>query len=167
MASTPAERRKKYREAHPDRVKEQIAEWRKANPERVSGYNQKTWKLRRESPGYETKKRSASRLYNQRVKLQVLSHYGPAGEPRCSWLGCEVSDIDMLTLDHLGDGGNCDRRNTGKGGGCATYSYLRSSGFPDGFQTLCMNHQLKKDILRRRGGVQGDGPCQWNWPPRV
>ncbi len=82
-----------------------------------------------------------------------MSHYGPLGKIQCAWPECGVIDIDMLTLDHMDGGGNEDRRVTGKGGGCATYSYLRKNGFPVGFQVLCMNHQLKKDILKRRSGM--------------
>ena len=95
-------------------------------------------------------KRVVGLSYNSRLKLEVLSHYSPSGDPRCAWPTCDISDVDMLTLDHIEDGGNADRRRTGKGGGCATYAYLRKNRFPHGFQVLCMNHQFKKEIVKRR-----------------
>src|SRR5437773_4619152 len=46
---------------------------------------------------------------------KVFAHYGPNGEMRCSWEGCGIRDIDMLSIDHIeGNGGN-HRKKTGKG----------------------------------------------------
>lgn len=96
------------------------------------------------------RKRLEAMNYKLKVKLEVLSHYGPSGDLNCSWPGCEVDDIDILSLDHVDGGGNEDRRTNNCAGGTAQYVRLRMLGFPDGFQTLCMNHQFKKDILNRR-----------------
>jgi hypothetical protein len=54
----------------------------------------------------------------------------------------------MLTLDHVHNDGAQHRKLIG-GGGHRTYSWVRKNGYPDGFQTLCGSHQLKKEILRR------------------
>jgi hypothetical protein len=54
----------------------------------------------------------------------------------------------MLTLDHIANNGAEDRKAGRLGGNM--YAYLRKAGYPDGHQTLCMNHQIKKEILRKR-----------------
>jgi hypothetical protein len=89
--------------------------------------------------------------YRVRVKIEVLSHYGPAGKLQCAWPDCTVTDIDMLSLDHVLDDGAQERKNGHRGGGgIATYQRVRKAEFPDGYQTLCHNHQWKKELMRRR-----------------
>lgn len=78
-------------------------------------------------------------------KLLVLSHYGPNGTPKCSWPCCIELDIDVLTLDHINNDGCKDSHH-----GSNLYGKLIRERFPKGFQTLCANHQLKKEIMRRR-----------------
>lgn len=95
------------------------------------------------------------------LKMVVLAHYGPLGELRCSWSGCDVTDPDMLSLDHLDDSGSAHRKKGSSfSGGVSFYAQLKRDGFPDGYQTLCHNHQWKKEILRRRTGI--NSIPQWN-----
>ena len=85
------------------------------------------------------------------LKSAVMSAYGKNGNARCCWDGCNVRDLDMLTLDHLENNGAEHRRvytKTGRGGGSLLYFTLQKQGFPAGYQTLCANHNLKKHILR-------------------
>lgn len=86
----------------------------------------------------------------QRVdqKLQALSLYGPQGRIQCSWPGCEVSDPDVLTLDHVDNDGYA-RRAAGESRGDSLYRKVLKEPLP-GLQTLCANHNLKKEVLRRR-----------------
>jgi hypothetical protein len=123
----PAEQ-KKYTEEHRKEANARARKWREENPERAK-------KVQRE--------------YQMRVKIDVLSHYGSNGKLQCCWPGCEVTDIDILTLDHVNNDGAEDRKGHGKGG-AYFYSRVRKNLYPEGFQTLCANHQLKKEILRRR-----------------
>lgn len=89
---------------------------------------------------------------NSELKLDVLSFYGPNKALKCSWPGCEVTDIDMLTLDHVYNDGAEDRKKyTHSRGGVAFYRRLKNSGYPLGFQTLCWNHQWKKQFAFYRG----------------
>ena len=37
------------------------------------------------------------------------------------------------------------------------YKARRKAGFPDGFQTLCHNHQWKKELMRRREQREQNG----------
>ena len=83
-------------------------------------------------------------------KVEVLTHYGPEHKLQCCWKECTVADIDMLSLDHVNNDGAEDRRNSAGGSGDALYRKVEREGFPTGFQTLCFNHQMKKERLLRR-----------------
>ena len=87
---------------------------------------------------------------NRRLKIRVLTYYGKHGELGCCWRNCEVRDLDCLTLDHVYDNGK-KHREEGYEGGINGYRQLKRAGYPEGFQTLCGNHQLKKENIRRRG----------------
>jgi hypothetical protein len=89
-------------------------------------------------------------------KIEVLSHYGKNGQLQCCWEDCLVIDTDMLSLDHIDNSGNTDRKRKGSyTGGISFYKKLKRQGYPEGFQTLCHNHQWKKEILRRRSDING------------
>jgi hypothetical protein len=54
---------------------------------------------------YETHKKERveiSKRYYQKIKKIVFSHYGS----KCQWKGCNVSDPDMLQIDHIRGGGD-------------------------------------------------------------
>lgn len=133
----------------------------------------KKWSGRRRI-AYETNPRFASAVQNQRkaktaavyranhkdlltlrkttIKVEVLTHYGRGGTLCCVWEGCDVRDPDMLTLDHINNDGAKDRKtHRGRGKGHGLYCRVRNAKYPDGFQTLCANHQMKKEMLRIRG----------------
>lgn len=83
-----------------------------------------------------------------KLKVLILTHYSPNGVLGCSWPDCTVCDLDVLTLDHVNDDGAQHRQTVGSGS--ATYAFLKRHNLPAGFQTLCMNHQWKKEMIRRR-----------------
>jgi hypothetical protein len=87
---------------------------------------------------------------NLRARKETLTHYGKIGQLRCCWFRCLVSDIDMLTLDHIRNNGSEERRINKHIVGVRLYRMLRRAGYPEGYQTLCANHQLKKELNRRR-----------------
>ena len=102
---------------------------------------------------YKTKEeRHANRERRRRaiLKVEVLSHYSPHGILGCSWEGCTVTDVDMLTLDHINNDGAEDRKTNQYKSSTSAYFRVKDLGFPDEFQTLCHNHQWKKEISRRR-----------------
>ncbi len=93
----------------------------------------------------------------ERKKLEALTHYGKGGKLMCCWRGCTVSDVDMLSLDHIKDDGVKHRKKLGKKingihqfGGKEIYHWVIINGFPKGLQTLCMNHQWKKQRIKNR-----------------
>lgn len=93
----------------------------------------------------EHKQKRHCRLLN--IKKTVLSFYGKNQTLHCNWPCCDEIDIDVLTLDHIKNDGYKDRH--GNKGASKLYAKLIREQFPEGFQTLCANHQLKKEILRR------------------
>lgn len=114
---------KKFYRRHKEEVKAQSAEYKAAHPEK------------------DTQNRDAR-------KVRVLTHYSKHGKLMCCWEECSVSDPDMLSLDHIYNDGSADRKN--KPTGDNFYRFLEKEKYPEGFQTLCMNHQYKKEILRRK-----------------
>jgi hypothetical protein len=92
--------------------------------------------------------RVKQRLYRVELKIEVLTRYGPNGQLKCSWPGCQVDDVDMLSLDHVANDGAQERHEGFRAS--TLYHRVRSKNFPEGYQTLCWNHQWKKQILLNR-----------------
>ena len=87
--------------------------------------------------------------YKEGIKLAVLSHYSKSAIPRC--IVCGIVDIDVLCLDHINND-SLARGHRGKGG-INFYTRLMNDSYPDGYQTLCANCNLKKELTRRRSCV--------------
>jgi len=85
-------------------------------------------------------------LRDNKLKEEVLTHYSKSGHLNCCWKSCCVSDLDMLSLDHIKDDGSKDRKQNNFLTGIKWYRWLRIHGFPKGLQTLCWNHQWKKRL---------------------
>jgi hypothetical protein len=82
-----------------------------------------------------------------KLKRDVFNAYGG----KCATEGCDVTDIDMLTLDHVFNDGAAERRKmSSPRSASAAYRLAKREGYPARYQVLCANHQLKKEILRKR-----------------
>jgi hypothetical protein len=127
--------------------------YRKEHPEKQLAAVLYTRKYRAEHPEKRLANNVAcclrSRDARASSKKEALERYGPNGVSKCSWVGCEVSDPDMLSLDHILDDGAEDRKKSDSRG-AGMYLRLRRLGWPEGYQTLCMNHNFKKEAIRRR-----------------
>ena len=117
-----------YRVVHKSKLERYHALWRSQHPEALADY---------------------ARQSRMSLKLDVLAHYGRSGFPCCQWMNCHEDDIDVLTIDHTENDG-AERRRTGEKTGHNFYRWLKAQKYPEGFQTLCANHQMKKEMLRRR-----------------
>lgn len=146
MALSRSEIARRYRERHPEWLDRQRARQR-ANPEKGRAATRR-WK--ENNPDHIR----VNREKRQAVRVEALTHYGN-GCLQCVWNGCEVIDPDMLTLDHTENNGAAERRESGKKSiGGSTFSYwLKTHGWPTGYQTLCWNHQWKKENERRRNNA--------------
>ena len=143
-----AKSQKKYRESHLDFVRRLNREWWHRRPKEIAQPKSENSPKEDKPRIYDLKHQAE---YCVRVKIEVLSHYGPEGKLQCAWPECSVNDIDMLSLDHVQNDGAADRKSEDRGGGGnTTYRRVRKAGFPGGFQTLCHNHQWKKELIRRR-----------------
>jgi hypothetical protein len=135
---------KAWREKNRERYNETARLWIKANRTRL--YDPAT----PEGAARLDKENKRKKEIRDARKIEVLSHYGN-GKLCCVWPDCEVSDVDMLTIDHVNNNGAEHRRELGtKGKANHLYRILKSSGYPEGYQTLCANHQLKKELVRKR-----------------
>jgi len=115
--------------------------------------NRTYWKAYRRA--HKTAMQQAYQRYVTKLKMEVLTYYSPNQVLRCSWSGCGVTDIDVLSLDHTNNDGKADRemRKAHSRTGTKFYATLRQEKYPEGYQTLCFNHQMKKEILRKRNEV--------------
>ncbi len=92
---------------------------------------------------------AATRKSDLKLKTEVLTYYGKSGKLKCCWRKCHIIDIDCLTIDHVKNDGQKHRKYGRRLTGRTLYRFLRLQKYPVGFQTLCANHQIKKEILRR------------------
>ena len=143
---------RKWRERHPKEYEESRNKWR-ANPvnhakeiARMREYNlrperkenNRLWKIR----NHERLYRMSRKLYMIR-KVAVLTHYSNTPYPKC--VRCSETDVRVLTIDHINGGGWRERQANGT----RVYDRLFKAGFPSGYQTLCMNDQLRKKTENR------------------
>jgi hypothetical protein len=82
-----------------------------------------------------------NKQYKYNNKLLVMNHYGH----KCNWPGCNVTDINFLTGDHINNNGAEHRRKIGTGSD-VIHRWLIKNNFPPGFQVLCWNHQHFKRL---------------------
>ena len=80
------------------------------------------------------------------LRTEVLTHYGNG---RCACVRCGFTDIRALSIDHINGGGAQDRKKVGSG--VRFYKWLKDMGYPQGYQTLCMNCQFIKKHWNRGG----------------
>lgn len=75
-------------------------------------------------------------------KIKILSFYSnPQGIPICN--NCGEQDIEVLCIDHIKGGGS----KHVQGLTSTFYDWILQNNFPDGFQVLCANCNLKKARL--------------------
>lgn len=102
----------------------------------------------------EKKKR---KYHDDRIKQKVIEYYGIAGG--CCFPGCEVDEIDQLTIDHIH--GRTVRDMHVKTG-LDFYRWLIANDFPRSYQTLCWNHNYQKACWVRKGARPGRFNYKWS-----
>lgn len=107
---------------------------RKDDPERKRRALQWRVKLRGNMRRWRT-------IYNSKLKREAFEAYGGA---HCA---CGESELDRLALDHVENNGHTDRAKTRRSG-VKLYSFLKTSGWPAGFQVLCHNCNILKRAAR-------------------
>jgi hypothetical protein len=81
-------------------------------------------------------------VQHRRAKAKVFRHYGR----KCAC--CGESNPGFLSIDHVNGCGTALRKIHGNGG--RLYLWLIKNGFPEGFQTLCINCNIGR---ARNGGI--------------
>lgn len=94
-------------------------------------------------PEFREKAQARKRKYFDGLKPRVLAHYG------CQCGRCNISDPDVLTIDHINQSGAEHRLQIGEGSR-AFYMWLIREGFPPGFRTLCFNCNIKTYLEYKR-----------------
>jgi hypothetical protein len=71
---------------------------------------------------------------------------------KCQWPdGCDITDPEMLQVDHIDGHGAGYRQSKEIGGlGHVLYRWLISNNFPPGYRLLCANHNWKHHANKRR-----------------
>ena len=162
-----AEKQKRYRELHKDRIKKRRKElyhlnkpirserkkeyekqWRLKNKERLKEYNrlhhiEKRVERNMHSRKYWKENREVlilkQRDYNLKLKIRCYNHYSNFNI-KCNC--CGENMIEFLSIDHVNNDG-CEHRKT-VGNGTALYKWLINNKFPSGFQLLCHNCNFAK-----------------------
>jgi hypothetical protein len=70
-----------------------------------------------------------------------LGHYSD-GLLKCHC--CGYDNVVALSIDHINGGGTQHRKSLPSSSSTALYSWLKRSGYPKGYQVLCMNCQFVK-----------------------
>lgn len=117
-----AKKRLEYADANRDHTRAKARQYYRDNTEQV-----------------KASVKRASTKYRASLKGQVLEAYGR--ECEC----CGENHPLLLTVDHVGGGGNTHRKQLkaqGKSNSSGIYAWLRDNGWPAGFRILCWNCNL-------------------------
>lgn len=121
--------------------------------------NNKRWrdrnrpKLRAEAKvyyqGHKAKAMENCRNRRQKLRGEVLTHYG---EGKLICVQCGYSDSRALSLDHINNNGAEERKKLfgRKQPNPRFWEILIKLGYPEGYQTLCMNCQFIKEAVRKK-----------------
>lgn len=82
------------------------------------------------------------------IKLDALNAYGGSA---CVWNGCNITDPEQLTIDHIEGGGNAHRKEINRAGGSGFMQWLKTQNYPPGYRVLCHNHnhQAHRDRMKK------------------
>jgi hypothetical protein len=142
----------RYRERNREKFNQRMRDWRAENREK-SREMSREWrnrKLAMATPEEAAQIRRAEADKTRRIQAvcrdQVFAAYGGY---KCNC--CGETEPMFLSIDHINNDGAAERKSGKyKGGGSAFYNWLRKTGFPEGYQVLCMNCQVGK---HKNGGV--------------
>lgn len=122
--------------------RKRMAEWRSQNLDTVKERSKRKYAQTRKDPEKYAKIRQRARInakeWIARVRDEVYNAYGGA-----VCVCCGETERRFLTMDHINNDGHIHRKKE-KWAASALYTYLRSHGFPPGYQVLCFNCNLGK-----------------------
>ena len=142
----------RYRERNRERFNQRMRDWRAENREK-SRKMSREWRNRKIANGTPEEVAALRAAESEKTKRaqavcrdQVFTAYGGY---RCNC--CGENEPMFLSIDHV-DNNGAQERKSGQysGSGYSFYRWLRKTGFPPGYQVLCMNCQVGK---HKNGGV--------------
>jgi len=103
---------------------------------------------------WRSQQHTYSKNHATRLKLEVFSHYTKDGIVRCAnpyhIHNEDITNLVLLTLDHINGDGYKELDHTGKRlGGANFYSKLKRNNYPSGLQILCWNCQAYKAFINK------------------
>ena len=134
------EYQRRYRKEHKEENIKANKKYRQNHKEAIRERRRKDYQLHKE------KRKASQKDFRERCKVEILTTYSTGDIPEC--VRCKITDIDVLTIDHVNGGGFQERKKLGVGGG-GFYLWLKRQGFPKGYQVLCANCNMKKLIREK------------------
>jgi 5-methylcytosine-specific restriction endonuclease McrA len=105
-----------------------VSKWNKANPDKMCEASKRYYRRNAEKCKEAARQRSAA------LKTAAFAFYGTA----CAC--CGIDGEPFLTIDHIVPAGHRKSAYEKK----SLYQWLKSQGYPSGFQTLCWNCNMAK-----------------------
>jgi hypothetical protein len=130
---------------HRDDYIRRAKKWQKKNPEKCKYNSNKRRAYMKDymDSYYKDNKEKVLSLVKQsskkrgmEIKLQVLTHYSN-GRPKCACCGEMI--LKFLTIDHINNDGQEERKRLKLNGGMKFYRWLIKNNYPESYQVLCMN----------------------------
>ncbi len=84
-----------------------------------------------------------------RLKVEIFNRYSD-GSPKCA--RCGTDELRFLCLDHVKEDGKEHRKQVGDN----VYRWVKRNDFPQGFQVLCHNCNLRKHLESKEQGKSKD-----------
>lgn len=112
--------------------------------ERIRKSNKKSYHKNKHKHVAQNRARGKQRT--QEIKKRCMSGYCD-GIPKCQI--CGITDIEVLTIDHIYGGGNRLRTERKERTGTNLHFDLIKKEFPEGYQVLCFNCNHKKSLGSR------------------
>jgi hypothetical protein len=129
-------RQKEWRNKNNEHSNQWRREYRIKNLEKCKKQNLKTYFKYHEK--YCLARRKTARKRRKEERARVINHYSN-GKNACEI--CGITDIDVLSIDHINGGGGKHRKETH---GQHIDHLLIMNNFPEGYRVLCMNCQFKE-----------------------
>lgn len=82
------------------------------------------------------------KIYRKKIRLETINHYGGKCEV------CLENNINYLTIDHINNDGNVDRKIKKLGSGYNFYLYLKKNNYPKNVRVLCFNHNCSTSCMK-------------------
>ena len=121
----------------------------KANGSCVECLRERSRRYEANNPVMRPWKRLQRALVQHESKKTAIVNMYTNGEATCR--KCGQGDMDVLCVDHISHGGTKHRKEIGAFNNSSSfYCWIIKNDYPPGFQILCANCNIKKEVERRR-----------------